>query len=145
MDPKELELIKSLLKESHPLTKELNRKIDRNIKEFNEFINKLEDKSCAIFLKKSLEFCEKKLKLNPDDLVHELADASLGDFYPDPPRIFPNVEKIVFEYLNQVLFNGYLSKQGKFKLFATEGATCAMVYIYWISFLLFLRNGKSKL
>ena len=34
-----MDKLKSLLKESHPLTKELNRKIDRNIKEFNEFIS----------------------------------------------------------------------------------------------------------
>ncbi len=99
-------------------------------KKLDEFLGKLEDKDTATFLKKALEFCESKLKLNPDALVHELADASLGDFYPDPPRIFPNIEKIVFEYLNQVLFNGDLSKQGKFQLFATEGATASMVYIF---------------
>ncbi|MBD3232063.1 bifunctional aspartate transaminase/aspartate 4-decarboxylase [Candidatus Dependentiae bacterium] len=99
-------------------------------KKFDEFLNKLEDKKISTFLKDALRFCEKKLKLNPDDLVHELADASLGDFYPSPPRIFPNVEKIIFEYLNQVLFNGELSKKGNFHLFATEGATAAMIYIF---------------
>ena len=99
-------------------------------KRFDEFLDKLEDKDCAKFLKSALKYCESNLKLNPDELVHELADACLGDFYPSPPRIFPNVEKIVFEYLNQVLFNGELSKQGKFQLFATEGATASMVYIF---------------
>ena len=108
----------------------LKIKADGIAKKLDLFLDKLEDKDTATFLKKALEYCEKKLGLIPDNLVHELADAALGDYYPDPPRIFPNVEKIVFEYLNQVLFNGELSKKGNFHLFATEGATASMVYIF---------------
>ncbi|MFC1894608.1 bifunctional aspartate transaminase/aspartate 4-decarboxylase [Candidatus Dependentiae bacterium] len=99
-------------------------------KKLDEFLNKLEDKESASFLKNAIEYCKKELKLNPDEFIHELADAALGDFYPTPPRIFPNIEKIVFEYLNTILFNGKLSKTGKFNLFATEGATASMVYIF---------------
>lgn len=99
-------------------------------KKFDDFLNKLEDTKSATFLKNAVNFCTTKLNLNLDELVHELADASLGDFYPSPPRIFPNIEKIIFEYLNQVLFNGELSKQGNFQLFATEGATASMVYVF---------------
>ncbi|MFH1643910.1 MAG: bifunctional aspartate transaminase/aspartate 4-decarboxylase [bacterium] len=98
-------------------------------KKLNTFLDKKKNDATTL-LKKSIAYCIKELKLNPDDVVFELADASLGDFYPSPPRIFPNTEKIVFEYLNQVLFNGKLSRQGKFQLFANEGATASMVYTF---------------
>ena len=97
-------------------------------KKLNTFLSKKKNDATTL-LKKSIAYCAKELKLNPDDVVFELADASLGDFYPSPPRIFPNTEKIVFTYLNKVLFNGKLAK-GKFKLFANEGATASMVYTF---------------
>lgn len=99
-------------------------------KKLDDFLDKLDDKKSAKFLKDAIKYCKQNLNLNVDELVLELADASLGDFYPSPPRIFPNIEKIVFDYLNQVLFKGELSKLGKFKLFATEGATASMIYIF---------------
>ena len=52
-----------------------------------------------------------------------------GDFYPDPPRIFPATEKIVRKYLDRVVFSGD-PPQGNFHLFATEGATAAMIYLF---------------
>ena len=108
----------------------LKIKADGIAKKMDIFLDNLEDKKSATFLKDAIKYCEQTLKLNADELVHELADASLGDFYPSPPRIFPNIEKIIFDYLNQVLFNGELSKQGNFQLFATEGATASMIYIF---------------
>ncbi|MBD3273261.1 bifunctional aspartate transaminase/aspartate 4-decarboxylase [Candidatus Dependentiae bacterium] len=99
-------------------------------KKLDDFLSKLEDKESANFLKEAINYCNEKLNLNLDELVFELADASLGDFYPSPPRIFPNMEKIIFDYLNKVLFDGQLAKKGKFELFATEGATASMIYIF---------------
>lgn len=46
-----------------------------------------------------------------------------------PPRIFPQTEKIVNAYLEQVLLSTK-RPAGQFKLFATEGATEAMLYSF---------------
>jgi len=84
----------------------------------------------ALFLKKAMTFAEKRFKLNPDDFVDEMTDAVRGDFYPSPPRIFPNMAKIVNEYLTEVLCSDKKHTAKNFDLFATEGATAAMVYVF---------------
>jgi len=84
----------------------------------------------AVFLKKSIAFAEKKFKLNPDDFVDEMTDAIRGDFYPSPPRIFPQMAKVVNEYLTEILCSDKKHPAKNFDLFATEGATAAMVYIF---------------
>ena len=60
----------------------------------------------AKFLEKSITYGIEKLELEPDAFVYELVDGILGDFYPSPPRILPNIEKIVGAYLNQALLRG---------------------------------------
>ena len=58
-----------------------------------------------------------------------MPDCALGDFYPSPPRISPNIEKIVYAYLAKIHFREKKSHE-HFDLFATEGATAAMVYVF---------------
>ena len=84
----------------------------------------------GIFLKKAVVYAEKMLGIDPDDLVFELADAALGDFYPNPPRMLRNTEKVVAAYLYRIHFRTGHIPEGKFDLFATEGATAAMIYIF---------------
>ena len=84
----------------------------------------------VMFLKKALAYAEEVLGINPDDLVFELADAALGDFYPSPPRMLRNTENIVAAYLRRIHFKPGNMPKGKFDLFATEGATAAMIYIF---------------
>lgn len=67
--------------------------------------------------------------MDADELVFQLVDGIQADFYPDPPRIFPVTEQIVRKYLDRVVFSGAPPK-GAFHLFATEGATAAMIYIF---------------
>lgn len=83
----------------------------------------------AEFLKKAIDFTENQLGLNPDEAAFELVDAVQGDFYPDPPRILPVTEKIVNKYLSRILYADNPPK-GNFSLFATEGATAAMIYVF---------------
>jgi len=99
-------------------------------KKLNSYVNAHCHGDGAKFLKKAITFAEKKFKLNPDSFVYEMTDAILGDFYPSPPRIFPQMAQIVQEYLSQVLCSGKKLAKGKFDLFATEGATAAMVYVF---------------
>lgn len=83
----------------------------------------------ADFLTDAVNYAMKNIDMDADEMVFELVDGVQGDFYPDPPRIFPVTEKIVRNYLNRVVFSGAPPK-GDFHLFATEGATAAMIYIF---------------
>lgn len=65
---------------------------------------------------------------NPDDFLYELTDGIIGDNYPYPDRMLPHIESIVHDYLIKELC--YLPPSKKFKLFAVEGATAAMCYIF---------------
>lgn len=97
-------------------------------KKLQEFLDKHHSGEGAEFLDKAIHFAEKEYHLVPDDFIFELGDAALGDFYPVPPRIFPQEEKIVNHYLHRVL--GKSMPNDWFDLFCTEGATMAMVYIF---------------
>lgn len=83
----------------------------------------------AVFLKRAIAFSVERFHLDPDDFIYELVNATLGDFYPEPPRILPNIEQIVHAYLCEVLMAND-SVEGRFNLFATEGATSAMNYVF---------------
>ena len=93
------------------------------------FLVKQRGKPGAAFLEQAIGYAEQNLGMNTDEMVFELVDGIQGDFYPDPPRIFPVTEAIVNKYLDRVVFSGAPPK-GKFHLFATEGATAAMIYIF---------------
>ena len=82
------------------------------------------------FLARAINYGEERIGLDPDDLVFELTDGVLGDYYPTPPRILPNAEKIIRAYMSLIHFRGYEVPQGAFDLFATEGGTAAMIYVF---------------
>lgn len=83
----------------------------------------------AEFLRKALAYARDHMKMDEDELCFELIDAAQGDFYPDPPRILPLTEQVVNAYLAKILYAGK-PPAGKFNLFATEGATAAMIYVF---------------
>ena len=65
----------------------------------------------------------------PDAFVHELVDAIIGDNYPVPDRMLVHNEQIVQEYLQWAMC-GEPRPAGTFDLFAVEGGTAAMCYIF---------------
>jgi aspartate 4-decarboxylase len=65
----------------------------------------------------------------PDAFVHELVDAIIGDNYPVPDRMLRHTETIVHEYLMQAMC-GLPRPPGRFDLFATEGGTAAICYVF---------------
>lgn len=68
------------------------------------------------------------LKADPDELVFEMVDGILGDQYPTPPRILKYTEISVREYLQKVM--GGDDCDTPYDLFATEGSTAGMCYIF---------------
>jgi aspartate 4-decarboxylase len=83
----------------------------------------------ARFLEAMVPWTVKKFGFEPDQLVHELVDSIIGDNYPVPDRMLVHNEQIVREYLQWAMY-GTPRPQGTFKLYAVEGGTAAMCYIF---------------
>ncbi|RFA12237.1 aspartate 4-decarboxylase [Subtercola boreus] len=81
------------------------------------------------FLRSALSYVKDQLGLDRDEFLVEMVGAFLGCTYPTPPRILRHVEEIVKAYLAQEMF-GPITDQGEFSVFATEGGTAAMAYIF---------------
>ncbi|MDB5947889.1 MAG: bifunctional aspartate transaminase/aspartate 4-decarboxylase [Ramlibacter sp.] len=81
------------------------------------------------FLRAAISYVKDQLGLDRDAFLFEMVAAFLGCNYPTPPRMLPHTEEIVKAYLGQEMF-GPLASDGKFSLFATEGGTAAMTYIF---------------
>jgi aspartate 4-decarboxylase len=80
-------------------------------------------------LRRIIDYGINKLNFEPDAWVHELCDAIIGDNYPVPDRMLIHIEKVVHEYLVQEMCYNKPPK-GRFNIFAVEGATAAMCYIF---------------
>src|SRR3954468_15359167 len=83
----------------------------------------------ADFLSSMVKFTIKNFKFEPDAFVHELVDSIIGDNYPVPDRMLVHNEQIVHEYLMWAMC-GKPRPSGKFELYAVEGGTAAMCYIF---------------
>jgi aspartate 4-decarboxylase len=83
----------------------------------------------AAFLSSMVQFATKKFGFDPDAFVHELVDSIIGDNYPVPDRMLVHNERIVQEYLMWAMC-GNPRPAGKFDLYAVEGGTAAMCYIF---------------
>ncbi|MFL6646625.1 MAG: aspartate 4-decarboxylase [Sulfurifustaceae bacterium] len=83
----------------------------------------------ADFLRGVLDYGMKKKGFHKDAWVHELTDSIIGDNYPVPDRMLVHIEQIVHDYLMKEMCEGKPPK-GKFDLFAVEGGTAAMCYVF---------------
>lgn len=99
-------------------------------KRFDEFLRKNSDRPGADLLKKIYRYGIEQHGYNPDDWAHELAEGVIGDQYPSPVRMLDHCEPIVHDYLIQEMCGGNPHHKRKYDLFATEGGTAAMCYIF---------------
>jgi aspartate 4-decarboxylase len=83
----------------------------------------------ASFLAEMVPFAVKTFGFEPDAFVHELVDSIIGDNYPVPDRMLVHNEQITHEYLMWAMC-GNPRPAGKFDLYAVEGGTAAMCYIF---------------
>lgn len=98
-------------------------------KRFETFLAKNEEKSGIAFLRDAFACVRNDLKIDPEEFVFEMVDGILGDHYPSPDRMLTCSERIVHKYLDLEMCCGE-PPAGKFDLFATEGGTAAMAYIF---------------
>jgi aspartate 4-decarboxylase len=69
------------------------------------------------------------LSFDPETFAYELTQGIIGDLYPEPDRMLRCCERIVHEFLMKEMCDGRPPK-GKFDLFAVEGGTAAMCYLF---------------
>ena len=93
------------------------------------WLAKHSDMPGATFLSAMIPFAVKKFGFEPDAFVHELVDSIIGDNYPVPDRMLVHNERIVHEYLMWAMC-GSPPPVGRFDLYAVEGGTAAMCYIF---------------
>ena len=96
---------------------------------FETWLAKHADMPGASFLSAMVPFAIKRFGFEPDAFVHELVDSIIGDNYPVPDRMLVHNERIVHEYLMWAMC-GKPQPSGKFDLYAVEGGTAAMCYIF---------------
>ncbi|MCR1954077.1 aspartate 4-decarboxylase [Clostridioides mangenotii] len=99
-------------------------------KRFYDYINKNIDMPGAHLAKEIIEYGIDELGFDKDDFIYELADGIIGDNYPLPDRMLPHIEKIVHDYLVKEMKYDINGKYGDVEIFAVEGATAAMCYIF---------------
>lgn len=96
---------------------------------FNAYLEDHSTSPGVQLLKASIDYGTSNLGFEADAWVHELVDGIIGDNYPVPDRMLVHLEKIVHAYLMQEMCNS-APPPGKYDLFAVEGGTAAMCYIF---------------
>src|SRR5689334_11595234 len=79
-------------------------------------------------LSRSIAYGVEKLGFDADAFVHELVDSIIGDNYPVPDRMLVHAEKVVHRYLEREMWGE--NSPGRRDLFAVEGGTAAMCYVF---------------
>jgi aspartate 4-decarboxylase len=96
---------------------------------FAAFLDRNAAQPGAGLLRASVEYGTTRLGFERDAFVHELTDGIIGDNYPVPDRMLVHCERVVHDYLMQEMCGGSASR-GRYDIFAVEGGTAAMCYIF---------------
>ncbi len=99
-------------------------------KAFEKFLSENENSEGGRLLAGAYRYAVDHLGADPEELVYEWAQAIIGDEYPTPPRILKYTEAMIQPYLAQEM--GQVADDGgkNYDLFATEGGTAGMCYIF---------------
>ena len=96
---------------------------------FQNYVVKNPDAPGINFLKRSVDYGITEMGFDPDSWVYELVIGCIGDFYPEPDRMLTYAEKVVHSFLLEFLCDNEL-KSCKYDLFATEGGTGGIIYVF---------------
>ena len=111
---------------------DLGHKISKSpglAKRFEKFLRSNTNAPGIKLLRNIWEYGIKELRFNADAFAGELAEGIIGDMYPVPDRMLHCCEQIVLKYLDKEMCDGQ-TPRGKFDLFAVEGGTAAMCYVF---------------
>lgn len=97
---------------------------------FLSFCEQNEHVAGVRFLLNAFSYLTTEHKLDADELIYEWVEGILGDNYPVPDRMLKNSEFIARKYIEQEMGHKEGLPDSEFDLFAVEGGTAAMVYIF---------------
>ena len=81
------------------------------------------------FLQAAVSYVRDQLGLSAADFLYEMCEAILACNYPVPDRMLRLSEKIVAEYIHREMIGDH-PFAGKFDMYAVEGGTAAMTYLF---------------
>ena len=84
----------------------------------------------AVMLSEAIAYCTNTLGIDGDSLAYEWAEGIIGDQYPTPVRILEHTQDIVRAYMAKEMGDNAPGLGRGYDLFATEGGTAAMCYIF---------------
>src|SRR5262245_46443927 len=93
------------------------------------FVDAAGSSAGAMLLRNGIDYGTSTLGFDADAFAHELIDAIVGDNYPEPDRMLVHTERVVHRYLAKTMSNGQ-PPPGTFDLFAVEGGTAAICYVF---------------
>lgn len=96
---------------------------------FERFTAEHRDQPGVLFLSKCLSYVRDQLGLSASAFLHEIVEGILGSNYPVPPRMLKVSEQVVRQYIVKEMIGGFIPA-GSIDLFAVEGGTAAMTYIF---------------
>ncbi|MFJ4812744.1 bifunctional aspartate transaminase/aspartate 4-decarboxylase [Streptomyces longwoodensis] len=96
---------------------------------FEAFVRRHPDLPGIELLARCVQHGIQRFGFDEDDWVHELTDGITGDNYPVPDRMLVHGEQVVRGYLADEMCDKN-PPAGTMSLFATEGGTAAMCYIF---------------
>jgi len=96
---------------------------------FQDFLDAAPAGRARDFLQGVLDYGVTTRAFDADSWIHELSDSIVGDNYPVPPRMLAHCEQVVHDYLVREICANQ-PPEGRFDLFATEGGTAAMCYVF---------------
>ncbi|MCM2454840.1 bifunctional aspartate transaminase/aspartate 4-decarboxylase [Rhizobium sp. CG4] len=96
---------------------------------FERYIADNRDQEGVDFLRRAISYVRDQLGLSASDFLHEMVEGILGCNYPVPPRMLRISETIVCQYLMKEMAAGLISAKDV-DVFATEGGTAAMTYVF---------------
>lgn len=94
-----------------------------------DFLARAETSRGADLLAGAIDYATSQMRFDTDAFVHELTDAAIGDNYPVPGRMLAHCESIVRRYLAKAMCDDR-PPPGDFDLFAVEGGTAGMCYVF---------------
>lgn len=93
------------------------------------FLDARQPSAAGELLMRGIALGENKFGIDPDLMVAEWVDGVLGHHYPVPPRMLCHAEALVRAHLCDEVFGGDL-RAGDFELFAVEGASAGIAYVF---------------
>ena len=96
---------------------------------FGKFLGSARLSLGAELLHDGVDYGTSELGFDADAFVSELADAIIGDNYPEPDRMLVHAERVVQRFLAKTMCDDR-PPRGTLNLFAVEGGTAAMCYVF---------------